>query len=381
MKQDSHISSPLCVRITKTFDDFHLDMDFETSEGVTAIFGPSGAGKSTILNCLAGLEMPDTGELRVNGTVLFSSTSGINLSPNARRIGYVFQDSRLFPHMSVAKNLAFGLRRISETDRWVEWEDVLKLLDLKALVHRSPHKLSGGEKQRVAIGRALLTSPQLLLMDEPLANLDPARRLDIMPFLERVRDQAKIPILYVTHNVEEILRLADDVIILNKGQITASGQIENVLNQLTVQSEFHPAKFGEGGADLGAILTARLDHHDTEGALSILDAKGDKICVPMLETTSEAPLRLRIHARDVALALNKPQDISVLNCLECTIAEICFEDSGFVNIRLSTTHQNTLWARITRRSCTDLALREGLTVWALVKSVAMESGLPHIAPQ
>jgi len=375
MKQNFSTIRQPSFHLAKTFPGFRLNASFSANEGITALFGPSGSGKTTLLNCLAGLEQPDKGYIALNGKILFDHKNGINVPAEQRRIGYVFQDARLFPHMTVQQNLSFGAPYVKDHDRWAETDEVIHLLGLRSLLDRLPHKLSGGEKQRVAIGRALLSCPRILLMDEPLSNLDPARRLEIMPYIRKVRDEFNIPIVYVTHNVDELIRLADKVVLMELGAVAAEGTVEEVLNNHALQSHLRPGGKSDGNADLSTVLNGKLSSHDLDGGVSMIDIGGDEIFVPRVHIDRNEAVRLRIKARDVALALDKPVDVSVLNCLPCTIVDIEDHHWGRVDIALKTDHARPLWASITRRSYLHLDLKQDQRVWALIKSVALETGL------
>ena len=375
MKQHPSTIQQPSFHVSKTFDGFKLNASFSANAGVTALFGPSGSGKTTLLNCLAGLEQPDKGYMSLNGRILFDHKNAINIPAEKREIGYVFQDARLFPHLTVQKNLLFGAPYVKDHLQWADPGEIIHLLGLGSLLDRLPHKLSGGEKQRVAIGRALLACPRLLLMDEPLASLDPARRLEIMPYIHKIRDDFKIPIVYVTHNIDELIRLADKVVLLDRGRVAAEGTIEDVLNNHALQTFLRPNSEDTGPTELGTVLNGKLASHDLDGGVSVIDIGGDELFVPKVHIDRNESVRLRIKARDVALALERPTNISVLNCLECTIVDIEDSPSGGVDIALQTEHERPLWASITRRSFTMMALQPGQTVWALVKSVALETGL------
>ena len=209
------------IRLTK--DDFRLDTKFETDTGLTALFGKSGSGKTTLINAIAGLERPDEGRIEVDGNVLFDANAGINLPPEKRRLGYVFQESRLFPHLNVSKNLAYGMTLARPAEGGQDFKRIVELLDLGALLTRRTRTLSGGERQRVAIGRALLANPRILLMDEPLASLDAGRKAEIIPFIERLRDELLLPIVYVSHAIEEVIRVADTMVVMSDGRVAAGG--------------------------------------------------------------------------------------------------------------------------------------------------------------
>ncbi len=366
----------LDVKFTKSLGDFSVDIAFDTGGGLTALFGPSGAGKTTVVNALAGLETPDQGLIKLNGTTLFDSNAGINMAPEARRLGYVFQDARLFPHMSVERNLRYGMSRDTGSIGIISWNDVVRILDLSHILDRRPHNLSGGEKQRVAIGRALLTAPKLLLMDEPLSSLDPLRRLEVMPFIEKMRDEFGVPIVYVSHTVAEIIRLADRVVVLDHGRVVAAGPVEEVLSRPDVQAEFIAT--AAEPPDFGTVITAILDAHCDEDGLSQLSIPGEKILVPQLKGNPGDRVRLRIRARDVALALEAPESLSVLNAFRGRVTDVSKTGPAHVDVQLETKSGTRLWSRITRKSRRDLNISVGTKVWALIKSVALETGLPSL---
>ncbi len=369
-------NSLLDVKFAKSFGDFELDVAFKAGSGLTALFGPSGAGKTTIVNVLAGLEKPDNGFVRINGDTLFDSDTKTNITPNGRQLGYVFQDARLFPHMSVERNLRYGMSRNNGTAQTTSWDDVIRILDLSHLLNRRPQKLSGGEQQRVAIGRALLATPKLLLMDEPLSSLDPLRRLEVMPFIEKMRDEFGVPIVYVTHTVAEIIRLADTVIVLDHGRIVAEGSVEDVLSRLDVQAEFQAT--GDEPPHFGTVLNAVLESNLSDDGLSRLDIAGEKILVPQLTGNQGDRVRIRIRARDVALALEAPRKLSVLNAFEGRVTEVIKTGPAHVDVQLETTKGIRIWSRITRKSQRDLNITVDKVAWALIKSVALEAGLPAL---
>ncbi|MDH3242708.1 MAG: molybdenum ABC transporter ATP-binding protein [Alphaproteobacteria bacterium] len=351
--------------VIKVLGNFRLEAEFATGAGrVTALFGPSGAGKSSLAGCLAGLIDPDAGRISLDGTELFNSQTGIRLAPERRRIGYVFQDARLFPHITVRGNLDYGRRRIRDAERRVDFDHVVGLLDLAPLLARRPGTLSGGERQRVAFGRAVLMSPRLLIMDEPLASLDAARKAEILPFIERLRDELAIPIIYVSHAIEEILRLADDVVVLAQGSVVRAGPAVETLNATTI---VHGAE-----GDPASVLEAVIDAATQSDGLTALSVGTAHLYVPAVAGGIGEKVRLRIRARDVALALSKPRDISVLNILGGRILEIASGGDGHVDVRLDV--GGGLWARITRRSARELDLQPGQDVFALIKSVAIDRG-------
>jgi molybdate transport system ATP-binding protein len=333
--------------------------------GISALFGRSGAGKTTLVNMLAGLVRPDRGRIAVGGELLFSSERGIDLPPERRRLGYVFQEGRLFPHYSVRGNLLYGARRGASH---VAFDAVVALLGLSALLERRPGDLSGGEKQRVAIGRALLASPRLLLMDEPLASLDAPRKAEILPFIERLRDELHVPVIYVSHAMEEIVRLADTLVLLSDGKVAAVGSVE----ELTSRLDLRPLT---GRYEAGAVIRTTLAGHDITFGLSELAFPGGRFRVSHLPLPLGTAVRVRVRARDVALARTRPTGISIRNIFAARILEIAPDRGARVDIRLDIgppQHQVLLWARITQRSLQELDLAVGSEVFALLKTVALD---------
>ncbi len=351
------------VDVRRRLPTLTLDVRFTASEGITALFGRSGAGKTTVVNMLAGLERPDEGRIAVANRVLFDRERGSDLAPEKRRLGYVFQEDRLFPHLSVRGNLAFGARRAPASERRINFEAVVALLDLGGLLARRTARLSGGEKQRVAIGRALLACPSLLLMDEPLAGLDTPRRAEIMPFIESLRDQLGVPIVYVTHNIDEIIRLADTVVLIDEGRVAAAEPLEEIMTRLDLSAII-------GSFDAGAVMRATVAEHDPEHALTRLEIKGGTLTVSRLDLPLGASLRVRIRARDVILALRRPADISTLNVLSGTVTELRPAMASQTDVLVDV--GSRLWARVTRRSVEELGIEPGREVFALVKSVALD---------
>ncbi len=353
------------VAIEKRLGTFRVAAKFSCeTTGIVALFGRSGAGKTTLVNMLAGLLRPDAGRIVVDGTVLFDSERGLDVPPERRRLGYVFQEGRLFPHLSVRGNLTYGLRRVAPAERRIELDQIVALLGLDALLERRPRDLSGGEKQRVALGRALLANPRLMLLDEPLAALDQPRKEEILPFIERLRDELAIPIVYVSHAMPEIVRLADTMVLMSEGRVEAVG----ALDDLTSRLDLRPLT---GRYEAGAVLTARVESQDQAFALTELSFAGGRLLVPRLELPRGAELRLRIRARDIALALERPQRTSFLNAVPCIVRDIGAEDGPLVDLRLDAGGA-ALWARVTRRSLEDLGLAPGTAVYALIKAVAID---------
>ena len=340
---------------------FRLQARFTAAPGLTALFGRSGSGKTSLVNIVGGLIRPDRGRIAIDGQTLVDTERDLFVPAHRRRIGYVFQDSRLFPHLSVRRNLLYG--------RWfargaggatAELGAVIELLGIGHLLDRHPDSLSGGEKQRVAIGRALLARPRLLLMDEPLASLDEARRVEILPFIERLRDEAGVPILYVSHSVAEVARLATTVVVLSEGTVTAVGPVQDILPMADA-------------ADGGAVLEARVARHDATFHLSVLESAAGELQVPRLEAPVGAPVRAYIRARDVMLSLQRPEEISALNVLAGRIASIVPTSNAQADVRLDC-NGAVLLARLTAKSIDRLALAPGRPVYAVVKSVSFERG-------
>jgi molybdate transport system ATP-binding protein len=356
------------VAFRHDYGKFRLDVAFcAQGHGVTALFGPSGAGKTSVLNALAGLLRPEEGHISIDGRVLFDRAAGIWLPPGQRRIGYVFQNARLFPHMSVAANLRFGWRRARTPVPEREVARVIEMLRLTALLDRKPANLSGGEKGRVALGRALLTNPDVLLLDEPLAALDAERKNDILPYLERVRDEGRVPMIYVSHSLDEISRLANDIIVLKDGRVAAAGSVLDILTDLRLP-DF------ASGSPYGAVLETKIARH-AEG-LTVLSFPGGELIVPRLAQAVDTPLRTHVRAEDIMLAREAPRLISANNVLPATISAIRMTSPSHVDVRLSC-GPSAFVARITRSSCDRLSLMEGIEVFAIVKSVTV---VPQIEP-
>ncbi len=354
----------LSVNITKVFDSFRLETQFEVEEGsITAIFGKSGAGKTSTINAIAGLTRPDVGVIQIGNTTLFDQHLRINLPIYKRQIGYVFQDDRLFPHMTVQNNLIYGTPKNRDVANSLNLTDITELLELAPLLERRPRTLSGGEKQRVAIGRALLSNPKLLLMDEPLASIDVQHRFEILPFIQRVREKTGITIIYVTHALEEVIFIADQIILLSEGQVTAQGTVEEIMGRL----DLHPmtSRF-----DAGAVISAIYSGYDREFDLGELSFDGGTLRIAGLNAEIGIHLRAHIRARDVSLMLDKPKDTSVLNVFKGELIEIRHEDGPQLDLLINI--GTPLIARITRKSLNDLNLDIGSKVYAMIKAVAID---------
>jgi molybdate transport system ATP-binding protein len=352
------------VEIEKRLGGFRLDVRFASREsGITALYGQSGAGKTSVVNAFAGLLRPDRGRIVVAGEILFDSERGIDRRPEDRRLGYVFQEGLLFPHYSVRGNLLYGHRGGAG-----DFDAVVKLLGLGPLLERRPGALSGGEKQRVALGRALLAAPRLLLMDEPLSALDPARKAEILPFIERLRDEMKIPIVYVTHQMEEIVRLADTLVLMSEGQIAAVGSVEELTSRMDLRQL-------TGRMEGGAVIRAEVAGHDDIYGLTRLVFPGGALNVGRVDLPVGAKLRVRIRARDVVLAREPPKGLSIRNAIPARVVEIAPARGPAVDLRLAIGPEPDpvmLWARITRRALEEMELTLGSAVHALVKTVALD---------
>lgn len=353
----------LSVLLRHRFPSVQMDIAFEApTPGVTVLFGPSGAGKSTIISAAAGLLRPDACRIVIDGQVLADTASGIWLPPERRRVGLVFQDARLFPHMSVATNLRFGLRRAAPGR--VHFDDVVELLGIGALLGRRPHTLSGGERQRVAIGRALLAQPHLLLMDEPLASLDSARKAEIMPYLTRLKTALRLPILYVTHSFDETAELGDSLALIDAGQVLGCG----ALPEIAARADLPLAQRD----DAAAVLLCRVMEHDQMRQLSRLEGGGVMLWLPLLNTPIGAERRIRIPAREVILAGKAPESISLHNVVPGKVRRIAGDARGrsvLVEIALP---DGALISRVTPDAITKLALGTDRPVLALIKSTSIE---------
>ena len=354
----------LTARFELSHPGFALDVDLALpGSGVTALFGPSGSGKTSCLRCVAGLERGARGRLVVAGETWQDSERGLFLPPHRRALGYVFQDANLFEHLDVRRNLLFGWKRVAPGERRLALEQVVELLGIAGLLTRMPARLSGGERQRVGIARALLTSPRLLLMDEPLAALDAERKAEILPYLERLTRELALPILYVSHAPDEVARLADHLVLLEQGRVLASGPTSAVLARLDL-----PIALAE---DAGVVLEGRVLGHDPDYGLLSLGLPGEqRVLLAHAPLPPGQALRIKVLARDVSLSLER-QHSSILNVLPATVAEIAPTRSpAQVLLRLDL-GGTALLARITRYSLERLSLQPGSQVWAQLKSVAV----------
>jgi molybdate transport system ATP-binding protein len=357
---------PLDIRLNMSFNDFTLDVDLALpGRGVSALFGHSGSGKTTCLRCIAGLEKAPEGLIRINGETWQDSANGVFLPPHKRAVGYVFQEASLFPHLSVKGNLEFGLRRIPAHQRRVQLDHASELLGIDHLLARDPATLSGGERQRVGIARALLTSPRLLLLDEPLAALDARRKSEILPYLERLHDELEIPMLYVSHSQDEVARLADHLVLLSDGKVLASGPIGETLARLDL-----PLAMGD---DAGVVIEGIVSAYDADYQLLTVRLPGSELTIRVAHSPLQPgkPLRLKVQARDVSLNLQPDEHSSILNRLPVTVvSEIPADNAAHVLVRMDA-GGTPLLARITRFSRDQLQLQPGQRLWAQIKSVAL----------
>ncbi|WP_417810081.1 molybdenum ABC transporter ATP-binding protein [Thalassospira alkalitolerans] len=351
--------------------DLHAAFDI-AEPGITALFGPSGSGKTTIINAIAGLLRPDHGRIVIHDRAVFDRERHINLAPRKRRVGYVFQDARLFPHLSVKANLFYGHKRSDSPLTRSACDDVIAMLGIGDLLSRRPNLLSGGEKQRVSLGRALLANPEILLLDEPLSALDQARKNEILPYLEHLRDTQHLPILYVSHAIDEVARLADQMVVMEDGKTLASGSVFDMLGR----TDLGPLA---GQFDTGTVLPAKVVSRDPKSIVSFLECSGQRFVVPFLGKRSGSLVRLHIRARDVMIARAAPPGISANNILPTRIMDIARNSGDTLDITLGLGHGDgdgenprTLHARITAWSAARLKLAIGQDVFAVIKSVTVD---------
>ena len=360
----------LSVELHQRRGDFTLDLSFNAAaSSVIALFGHSGCGKSTIANLLAGLLTADRGYIKLNDVTLFDSTRNINIPSEHRRIGYVFQEPRLFPHYHVAGNLRYGLRRARGETQPIAFDTVVELLGLNTLLQRRPQQLSGGEKQRVAIGRALLSQPTLLLLDEPLASLDMARRDEVLPYLERLRDFLKIPMVYISHQFEEVLRLATHVVLMDQGQCLAQGGLSSISLRPELQKLL-------GAEAIGAVIEGRVNALDHDTGLAQVTIGHGQLSVDMQHLHIGQQVRLQLLARDLILALAPPPGLSIRNKLPGTITQLIPDDHHATLVEIDIGGA-ILMARVTNSAVQEMNLQCGLSLWVLVKAVTLRS---HVYP-
>jgi len=342
---------------------FTLEARLSAPAGLTALFGPSGSGKTSLVNIIAGLLRPDRGRVVVDGEVLVDIERSIFVPAHRRRVGYVFQEGRLFPHLSVRQNLLYG-RWFASGGNDRDAGHIIDLLGIGALLDRRPAALSGGEKQRIAIGRALLAKPRIVLMDEPLASLDEARKAEILPYIERLRDRSRVPIVYVSHSLAEVTRLATTLIVLADGKVAATGPTDQIMQRLDLLPP-------SARAEAGSLLESRVESHDDAFALTTLRTRAGTFRVPRVDLAIGHPVRIRVRARDIIVATSAPQGLSAINTLRGVVTEIGVADGPAVDIRIDCAG-DILVGRLTRYSVETLGLRPGLPVYTVVKSVAFD---------
>jgi len=353
------------VNVQHRLGSFDLTAQFASDGRVTALFGRSGSGKTSLINIIGGLIYPDHAHISLDGEVVVDTDQRIFVPKHRRRVGYVFQEGRLFPHLTVRQNLLYGWWFAPATKRRGQLAQIVKLLGIGHLLDRRPRSLSGGEKQRVAIGRALLATPRLLLMDEPLASLDDARKAEILPYLERLYDETKVPIIYVSHSVPEVARLASTMVVMADGHVVATGPTADIMARLDLIPFTNLV-------EAGAILDAEILKHDEQFGLTVLGLCGEQLWVPRLNgCIPGTKVRVHIRARDVMLSTRSPEGLSALNVLRGVVAELGQQHGPIVDLRLDCGGQAIL-ARLTQRSVESLGLSKGTPVYAVIKTVGFD---------
>ncbi|WP_395775275.1 molybdenum ABC transporter ATP-binding protein [Agrobacterium pusense] len=354
----------LSVSIRHRLGAFELDASFTSEGGVTALFGRSGSGKTSMIRIIAGLLRPDDGQVSLDGKVLTDSEKRLFLPAHKRHFGYVFQEARLFPHLSVAQNLNYGRWFTANKTTGTDGDHIIDMLGIGHLLHRRPNKLSGGEKQRVAIGRALLSSPRLLLMDEPLASLDEQRKAEIIPYLERLRDETKIPVVYVSHSIHEVARLADRIVVMKDGTVETQGKAAEVLARPDFSTHLERR-------EAGSILSGRIESFDERHGLAAVELKTMLLHVPAKSGICGSPVRVLIPARDVMLATVEPEGLSALNILKGRVANVSVSEDAMVTVQVDC-GGDIIQSRITDLSRERLQLEPGKPVHAIIKSAAID---------
>lgn len=348
------------------YGSFQLALDLSLpNRGVTVLFGDSGSGKTSLLRCIAGLQTAQSAHLEINGKLWQDSDQGVFLPPHQRPLGYVFQQANLFPHLTVAENIQFGIKRLDKSAAKANLDELIALLGIEDLLNRLPDKLSGGEQQRVAIARALALNPEILLMDEPLAALDFKRKQEILPYLQNLQQRLEIPVLYVTHSLQEMLQLADHIVLMNQGKVEAFGSLSQVLSRIDLPL----AKQREACSVWHTVLSA----HDAEYQLSEVSFNGGSLHLHSLNAEIGSAVRVQIYARDVSICLEKPQASSILNVLPAIIEQISDADGGQTVVQLRVGDQ-ALLAHITSKSKQLLGLIEGMAVYVQIKGSSVLNG-------
>ncbi|WP_227370233.1 molybdenum ABC transporter ATP-binding protein [Halomonas sp. M20] len=365
MIDEPHDEPGLRVAVDKRLGDFSLKASLTIpARGVTALFGASGSGKTSLLRLIAGLDVPDSGVIRIGEQTLVDTQKGVFAPPHRRRLGVVFQEARLFPHYRVRGNLTYGMRPSARP----RFDAIVSLLGIKPLLNRFPATLSGGEARRVAIGRALLTEPRLLLMDEPLTGLDGPRKQELLHYIARLARDIDIPIVYVSHDPDELIAIADHLVLLDQGRLLAHGRLEELLMRFDLTEYL-------GGFDAASVITATIAEHDHHYALSLLRLEdGQRLNIPLVDNPPGTTLRLRIPVRDVALALSKPEQVSYRNQLNTKIEQIGLVAGNKTSIELRLRiGEQVLRARLTRKSFDELRIKENMPIVALIRSVAFDT--------
>ncbi len=365
----------LRLSVLKRWAGFTLRAELEApTPGVVALFGRSGCGKTTVVNIISGLLQPDEGRVELDGVVLTDTRARLRVPVERRRIGYVFQDARLFPHLGVLANLRYGMRRAPRAGRAIGLDEVLALLGLEPLLGRRPYQLSGGERQRVALGRALLSQPRLLLLDEPLAALDAARREEVLPYLETLRDRLSIPMVFVSHQLDEVLRLATHVALMDSGEIVASGTLSDISLRPELQAIV-------GSEAVGAVLDGVVTHVDTGHGMADVQIGTGTLHISVPEARVGAQMRIQLLARDIILATEPPRGLSVRNAVEGVITELSTDLGQAVLVKVDIGAGASVLSRVTRNATEALGLRAGMPVWVLVKAVSARGHTYSAAPR
>jgi len=359
------MSAKLLIQFDIQYPDFSLKVDLAlAAKGVTTLFGPSGSGKSTILRCIAGLERDASGYLQIADEVWQDDKNNIFLSPHQRSLGYVFQEPRLFSHLSVQKNLEYGLKRTAISERNIDWDQVVEMLAIEHLLQRKPNRLSLGEQQRVAIGRALLASPKLLLMDEPLASLDNPRKQEVLPFIRKLHEEFDIPVVYVSHSLQEILQITNTMVIIKDGKTVATGSLPQLSSEIELSQYL--------GDMSGSVIETTVVSHEEEFGLSLLAFNGAHLHVPQQSAEIGQALRVHVLACNVGIALQKPQvSTSILNIIPATVVEISLPEPEKHTVQIKLDVGVPLLASISRKSLYILKLEPGRQCYALIKAVSL----------
>ena len=366
------MSAKLLAQFDIQYPNFNLKIDLALpTKGVTTLFGPSGSGKSTILRCIAGLEKDARGYLQIAGEIWQDDKHHIFLPPHQRSLGYVFQEPRLFSHLSVQKNLEYGLKRTPKSQRNIDWDQVVDMLAIEHLLHRKPNRLSLGEQQRIAIGRALLASPKLLLMDEPLASLDIVRKREVLPFIRKLHGEFDIPVIYVSHSLQEVLQITDVMVLIRGGKVMATGSLAKIC------SEFELSQYL--GDMSGSVIETTVVAHEEEFGLSRLGFNGSHLQVPKQPIEIGQALRVHILACNVGISLQKPQEaMSILNIMPATVVEISAPESEKYTVQIKLDVGVPLLASISRKSLHTLKLEPGQQCYALIKAVSLAQDIAGV---